>query len=417
MLKGKKITLLVTGSIAAYKSAEIVREFIKRGAIVRVAMSESATQFVTPLTLQTLSHNIVSTKLLDVTTESQISHIELADQPDLVLVAPATANIIAKAAHGIADDIVSAVILATKAKTVFAPAMNINMWENPITQKNVSLLKEYGKYFIEPGEGELACGWYGPGRLAEPSTIIESVESLLATKDLQKDLPNDLAGNYVIVTAGPTREPIDPVRFISNKSSGKMGHALAKVCRNRGAKVSLIAGSNGTTPFASDNFKVVKINTAQELQESLRQEINYAQSLTGVENIFLFMAAAVCDHRPKEISSTKLKHDKSKDVELTMTPNPDLLAEVGKQLSGEPKFKIIGFAVETGDEKQLIEYAKNKLVTKKADLIVANLGDEAFDRDTNQVWLIDKANKVEKIERADKETIADIIVSRALALR
>jgi len=412
MLAGIQVTLLVGGSIAAYKSAEIVRELIRSGAKVHVVMSEAAAKFISPLTLQTLSGNIVTTDLFDEAREAQINHIRLADQADIVLAAPATADFIAKAAAGIADDALTTVLLATKAPVIIAPAMNVNMWQNPLTQRNVKTLEEQGVQFVDPDEGELACGWVGPGRLAEIENLMHKIQDVLT--------PKDLLGSHVIVTAGPTREPIDPIRYVSNRSSGKMGYAIARVAQLRGACVSLVSGPTALT--APIGVACHRVTTAQEMHDKVFELLRAGKPPADKEDVavqFVFMVAAVTDHSPANASKTKLKSDKSAGYKLEMVPAPDILAELGEQResiekSSGRRLKIIGFSAETGDDEQVVSSASDKLKRKKADLMVGNSADDAFERDTNRVWLLDRIGRQEEIATADKELIAGKIVAAAM---
>ena len=259
MLKGKEIVLGVTGGIAAYKTAEFVRLLVKEGANTHVVMTRNAQEFITPLTFQTLSGNPVTTDTFSLLEEREIGHITLADLAELIVVLPATANILGKIANGIADDFLSTMVMASRAPVLFAPSMNVNMWENQILQKNVQTLLERGYYFVEPGEGELACHWYGKGRLAELDEVVERIKDLLS--------PKDLRGERILITGGPTQEPIDPVRFITNRSSGKMGYALAKVARRRGAEVILITGPT-SLKLSRRDIEVIPVRTAEETEAS-----------------------------------------------------------------------------------------------------------------------------------------------------
>lgn len=406
MFAGKTITLIVTGSIAAYKSAELVRELVKQGSKVQVVMTKSAKEFISPLTLQTLSGNVVTTDLFDETCEAAISHIQLADTADLVLVLPATADFIARAASGIADDAGTTVLLATRAPVLIAPAMNVNMWEHALTKKNVSTLKAVGYQFIEPGEGELACGWYGEGRLADFSDVFQGIAKAL--------LPKDLSGIRVVVSAGPTREAIDAVRFVSNRSSGKMGYALARVAALRGANVHLVSGPTALEPSLGVKFH--SVTTAQEMRDKIFEIV--AGSATEKRQL-VFMAAAVTDHRPSKPAKEKLKADKSVDYSLQMTPCSDILKELGEkrddlQRKSGAELTIVGFAAETGTKDELISLARHKLEAKKADFIVANLISESFEKATNRVWLLSRLGGLDEIATADKDqisaTIFDLLV-------
>jgi phosphopantothenoylcysteine decarboxylase/phosphopantothenate--cysteine ligase len=404
-LLNKNILLLVTGSIAAYKSAELVRELVKRGAKVKVGMTSSAQEFITPLTLQALSNNPVATKLLDISQESEINHIKLATETELVIVAPASANTIAKARAGIVDDIVSAVLLATKAPVLFAPAMNINMWNHPATKDNVDILTSRGISFIGPESGDLACGYQGEGRLSSLEAICIRAEKILLNVKIKKQ-----SSLRAIVTAGPTAEPLDPVRFISNHSSGKMGYSLASELIKVGAEVSLISGP--TTICAPDGLKTYrKVETAEQMLGCVEQEL---ESINNADqDLVIFMCAAVSDHRPKNFSEEKLKNDKSLGYQLEMVPNPDILSILGKQkssLSNRVKsLKIVGFAAETGERANLCEKAKLKLEQKKCDYIVANLAQDSFEKDTNSVLVLDKLGNTREYNGHKSKIAAELV--------
>lgn len=412
MIDGLRVTLLVTGSIAAYKSAELVREFVTHGAVVRVGMTKAAAEFITPLTLETLSGRPVIQQMFlvqgqNVNDRRVIDHIELADEADVVIVAPATADVIAKAAAGIADDIVSCTLLATKAPIVVAPAMNVNMWENPVTQENVNRLKKRGVTFIEPGVGDLACGWQGAGRLAGLPDIVSAVDSVTRK--------GDLAGYQILVTAGPTEEPIDPIRFVSNRSSGKMGYALARAARARGAAVTLISGPTELDPPKGIAFR--RVRTAQEMRDEVFDQISRE---SDTKKRVVLMSSAVCDHAPATKSERKLKADKKASYALDMEPNPDILKELGeyreKQNGSQNKsLSLVGFAAETETGERLVSAAQEKLRTKKCDLIVANAADEALGLETNHVFMVD-ARGVEEIPTASKDIIARKILDRVLSL-
>lgn len=410
MLTSKKVTFIVSGSIAAYKSAEVIRGLKKGGAEVHVILTAAGASFVTPLTLQTLSGNPVRTSFLDIREEGSIGHIELADRADIVVVAPASADIIAKAAQGIADDLATATLLATKAPILFAPAMNVNMWENPLTQANVNTLRRVGALFCEPSVGELACGWTGSGRLAETSAIFEAINDALT--------PKDLLGSSVIVTAGPTREWCDPIRFISNRSSGRMGYALARQARLRGADVTLISGPSAVS--APSGVAIERVSTAVQMHEAVMEKVLRPQGAEA-RTQFVFMAAAVSDHRPAETAIKKLKRDKSTGFTIEMIPNPDILLDLGQrraeiEAASGCSLKLIGFSAETGDEEELLAYARDKLERKRVDLVVANFAEDGFEKDTNRVWLLSRTGRQEEIATADKEFIAEKIISVALKI-
>ena len=395
MLKGKKIILGVTGGIAAYKAAELVRELVRSGAEVFVVMTHSAQAFITPLTFQTLSGNKVTTELFSLIEESEIGHISLADRAELLVIAPATANIIGKIAGGIADDMLTTIVMATKAPVLLAPAMNVHMWENPICQENIQRLRGRGVHFIDPEAGELACGYEGKGRLAEIPAIVEEIRSLLS--------PKDLSGETILVTAGPTEEPIDPVRFLSNRSSGKMGFAVARAARLRGARVILVSGPSALP--APSGVKFIPVRTAAEMREAV------LGNLPGFS--VLVMAAAVSDYRPKATSPKKIKKSQA-ELTLPLELNPDILREAGQR---KEKRLLIGFAAET---ESLLANARKKLTEKNLDLIVANdvsLPGAGFAVDTNIVKLIDRSGKIEELPLMGKEDLADRLLDRVLLLR
>jgi phosphopantothenoylcysteine decarboxylase/phosphopantothenate--cysteine ligase len=393
-LEGKTVVLGVSGGIACYKAAEIVRLLCTAGARVRVVMTRHATEFITPLTLQTLSGEPVATDLFDLGQESEIGHIRLADSASVVLVAPATANLIAKAAAGLADDLLSTVLIATRAPVLLAPSMNVHMFENDLVRANLETLRRHGFRVLDPGVGYLACGYEGAGRLAEPEDIVAEVERVVGTMDL--------SGERVLVTAGPTREPIDPVRFVSNRSSGKMGYALAAAAWRRGAEVVLVSGPTGLA--APHGVRRVAVTTALEMRDAVRREIAGAT--------VALMAAAVADYRPARPAARKIKKTAaSMSVDLERTA--DILAELRTSRTDR---LLVGFAAETDD---LVANAERKLREKRLDLIVANdvaRADSGFETDNNEVWLIDAEERVQ-VPLAAKEEVADRILDRVLALR
>lgn len=394
-LKGKKIVLGVTGGIAAYKAAELVRELIKAGAEVHVVMTRNAQAFITPLTFQTLSGNPVTTEFFNLIAESQIGHIALADRAEVLLVAPATANIIGKIAAGIADDMLTTVVMATQAPVLLAPAMNVHMWENKICQENIQKLRSRGYHFIDPDAGELACGYEGKGRLAEIPEIVEEIRALLS--------PKDFSGEKVLVTAGPTEEPIDPVRFLSNRSSGKMGFALARAARRRGAEVTLISGP--TALAAPPQMRHIAVRSATQMREAVMNNLESAS--------ILIMAAAVSDYRPRQKAAEKIKKSKPETV-VELELNPDILAEAGKHKKSRI---LVGFAAET---ENLLPSSREKLEKKNLDLIVANdvtLPGAGFEVDTNIVQMIDRDGKVEEVPLMTKEDLADRILDRIALLK
>ncbi len=396
MLSGKTVILGVTGGIAVYKAVELLRLLTKAGAAVHVVMTKAATEFVTPLTFQTLSGNPVHTELFNLITEQEIGHISLADRADLCIIAPATANCIGKLAGGIADDLLTTTIMATKAPVLLAPAMNVNMYENAIYRENEARLQRHGYLFIPPVSGSLACGWEGKGKLPEPTAIMEAAAAALT--------PKDMAGLTVLVTAGPTREEIDPVRYISNHSSGKMGYALAKIARRRGADVILVSGPVAIPP--PDGIETVAVTTAEEMREAVLAR--------AAECDLVIKAAAVADYRPVERSDRKVKK-KSTEMTILLGKNPDILAELGRI---KPAGQIlVGFAAET---ESLHENAVAKLTAKNLDMIVANdVSQEGagFNADTNIVTIIRRDGSYEALPQLPKEQLAGEILTRALALK
>ncbi|MEK3703597.1 bifunctional phosphopantothenoylcysteine decarboxylase/phosphopantothenate--cysteine ligase CoaBC [Paenibacillus sp. FSL R7-0198] len=396
MLNGKKIVLGVTGGIAAYKAATLCSRLVQKGADVHVIMTASATQFITELTLQTLTRNTVYTDTFDEREPAVVSHIHLADLADLVLVAPATANVIAKMAHGMADDMLSTTLLATTAPVMIAPAMNVHMYDHPAVKHNMSLLVERGAMMIEPGEGLLACGYVGKGRLEEPESIVDVVERFFEQRESadiswQGQAPL-LQGKKVVVTAGGTIERIDPVRYITNDSSGKMGFAIAAAARDLGADVKLVMGSTQAKP--PENVELIPVQSAQDMYEAVTREWDDAD--------IVVKAAAVADYRPKEVYTEKIKK-KGDTLSLELVKNIDILETLGKQKTHQ---FLIGFAAET----QSVEmYAREKLERKNCDLIVANdvtRTGAGFGTDTNAVHIYDREGLVEELPVLAKDDVA-----------
>lgn len=396
MLKGKTVVIGVSGGIAVYKVCDVVSRLKKLNADVHVIMTKSACEFVGPLTFQTLSQNYVVSDMFEDPKTWEVEHIELAKKADLFLVAPATANVIGKIANGICDDMLTTTIAATKTKVLIAPAMNTNMYENPIVQKNISTLKEYGYKFIEPESGRLACGDIGSGKLASPEVIVENVEALL-------NYEQDLVGRKIIITAGPTIESLDPVRYLTNRSSGKMGYAIAKVAAARGAEVTLVSGKTNLKP-ASNIKKVINITSAEDMYQAVISNLD--------ENDVVIKSAAVADYKPKEYSDKKIKK-KDGDLVIELDRNKDIAYEIGKI----KKDKIlVGFAAETND---LIENAKGKIAKKNMDFIVANNLKESgagFGTDTNVVSIIEKDGNMTKYPMMTKEEVASVILDKIKSL-
>ena len=394
-LNGKTIVLGVSGGIAAYKAAEIVRLLVQRGAEVRVMMTRNAQEFITPLTLQTLSQNPVATDTFNLTQESQIGHIRLADTADAVVIAPATADVIAKAAVGIGDDIVTTVLLATQAPIAFAPSMNVHMYAHPTVAENLAKLKSRGIRIIDPAEGELACGYEGKGRLPDPAFIVEELERIFS--------PNDLASERILITAGPTQEAIDPVRFVSNHSSGKMGFAIARAAWRRGAQARIVAGpSQIATPYGVERIDAV---SARELLDHTSRNFPWSTALV--------MAAAVADFRPAEIAAHKVKKN-PKGLTLKMAAIEDEMPRIAAKKGSRI---LVGFAAETRD---LESNALDKLKRKHLDLIVANdvtLEGAGFAVDTNIVTMFGTDGSVENHPKLTKDEVADLILDRIVAIR
>ena len=400
-LARRRIVLGITGGIAAYKAAELCRLLVKAGATVRVVMTDAATQFITPLTMQTLSGAPVARDLFDLGSEAEIGHIRLADEADLLIVAPATADAIARLAAGMANDLLTAVVLASRAPLLLAPAMNVNMWENPLTQANLGRLLGSGGggrvSTVGPDSGELACGWIGAGRLIEPPEIVAAAERLLA--------PADLAGRRLVVAAGPTREPVDDVRFLGNRSSGKMGAALAAAAAARGAEVTLLAGP-GTPGVqaggAGGRISRIEVETAADLERALASVTPDADAVV--------MAAAVADFRPRTRAAGKLsRRDAGGKLTLELTAVPDLLAGLGQRRRNGRPF-LIGFAAELGGGAELEARAAGKLREKGCDAIVANdvsAPGIGFDADDNAVTVLFADGSRADIPRASKRAVAD----------
>lgn len=400
VLQQKQIVLGVTGGIAAYKAATICSRLVQAGAVVDVVMTESAQKFIAPLTFQALTHRPIYTDMFHIPGGQNIPHIALADAADLLIIAPATANTLAKLAHGLADNLLLAIALATPAPILVAPAMETDMWQHPATQANVQTLQKWGANIVGPAEGRLASGAMGQGRMVEPDDVVGMARVVLARQ-------GDLAGRRVVVTAGGTREAIDPVRFISNHSSGKMGYAIAEVARDRGAEVTLITTVNRQKPY---NVNIVDVDSAEEMLEAVISATRQADALV--------MAAAVADFRPATVAEQKIKKKAdTQGIMLEMVRNPDILAEVAAQKSTEAGPKVtVGFAAETED---LIANAQSKLARKKLDLIAANdvtATDAGFAVDTNRVTLLGADGSVDELPLVTKVEVAEVILDRVVKL-
>ena len=392
MLKDKTVVIGVSGGIAVYKTLDVVSRLRKLGVNVNVIMTKSATEFVTPLSFQSLSQNYVVCDMFEDPKTWDVEHISLAKRADVFLIAPATANVIGKIANGIADDMLTTTVMATKAKVLIAPAMNTNMYENPILQRNINTLKELGYNFVEPESGRLACGDTGKGKLASPETIVDEVVKLLSKGQ-------DLKGKSIIVTAGPTVESIDPMRYITNRSTGKMGYSIAKEAIERGADVTLITGPTNLTP-PQNLKKLVKIESAKDMYEAVLENLD--------ENDVVIKSAAVADYKPKNYSNKKIiKSDD--DLVIELDRNKDIAQEIGKIKNNKI---LVGFAAETND---LIENASLKIKKKNIDFIVANdLTKEGagFGVDTNIVKIIDKEGNITEYPKMKKEEVANIILDK-----
>jgi phosphopantothenoylcysteine decarboxylase/phosphopantothenate--cysteine ligase len=407
-LAGKRILLVIAGGIAAYKSLDLIRRLRERGASVHAVMTDAAQHFVTPLSVASLSGEKVHTDLFSLTDEAEMGHIELSRDADLVVIAPATADILAKLANGLAGDLASTLLLATDKKILAAPAMNLRMWLHPATQRNVAILRADGVAFIGPDDGEMACGEYGPGRMSEPLAIVAAIENIFASGDTSLALPpgvgvrpnqksGPLVGQKVVVTSGPTHEPIDPVRYIANRSSGKQGHAIAAAAARAGADVILVSGPVSVPD--PNGVRVVHVETAREMLDAVRAALP--------ADIFI-STAAVADWRVDQASGDKVKKSGGAPPALQLVENPDILATVSQLDAQRPRL-VVGFAAETTN---LIEHAQQKLLRKKCDLIVANdvgaggvMGSEF-----NTVHIVERG-KVTDWPRLDKQQVAERLIA------
>lgn len=395
----RSVLLIVGGGIAAYKTPELVRTLRKRGIAVRVILTDAGSQFVAPLALASVSGHEVHSALFDLTAEARMGHIELSRSADLVVVAPATADLMAKAAHGLANDLASTTLLATDKRVLMAPAMNVRMWEHPATQRNLATLRGDGIAFVGPDSGEMACGEYGPGRMAEPDAIADAVERLLATG--AQAGPGPLAGRHALVTAGPTLEPLDPVRFLSNRSSGKQGYALAAALAGAGARVTLVSGPVSLAP--PSGVDVVRVETALQMLAACEAALP--------ADIFASVAA-VADWRPAQVADTKLKLKGAAAPPLELAENPDILATLARLPAGRRPALVIGFAAETND---VVHYATAKRSAKGADWIVANdVSGDVMGGDFNEALLV-TADGSEPFDRMSKADLSTALAARIAA--
>jgi len=392
MLIDKTIVLGITGGIAAYKAADLASKLTQDGVRVRVVMTEAATKFVSPLTLHTLTRTQVITDMFTAPLEYDETHVSLSETANAVVIAPATANTIAKIVAGMADNMLTGVVLAAKVPVIVAPAMNVNMWENRVTQENINKLKARGFIIVEPGYGRLASGKMGYGRLADIDVILGTIKQVLGRK-------GDLAGRRIVVTAGGTQEPIDPVRHIGNRSSGKMGYAVAEAARDRGAEVTLVTAPTSLTD--PTGVEVIHVQTASQMKDAVSKAVSKADAL--------IMAAAIADYQPKSTAKSKIKKE-AETLTLELVRTPDIITEV----PGD--FIRVGFAAESED---VVANARQKLNKKKLDLIVANditSTDSGFDTDTNKVTIIDRNGKVEDLPLLSKREVAEKILDKVVEL-
>jgi phosphopantothenoylcysteine decarboxylase/phosphopantothenate--cysteine ligase len=400
-----KVLLGVTGCIGAYKAAEILRGLQRRGVQMRVVMTRHATEFVRPLTFEALSGQPVIVEMFDRPNYATIEHISVAREANLLLVAPATANIIAKFAHGVADDFLSTVYLSNTNPVLIAPAMNVEMWNHPATRANIKILRERGVFFVEPGVGYQACGEVGMGRLAEPEEIVERALEILQSQisDLNSQ---DFAGEHVMVTAGPTVEDLDPVRFITNRSSGRMGYAIAEAARDRGARVTLISGPVNLPPPV--NVETINVRSTREMFEAVTQRIHDVTVFIG--------SAAVADFRPASRAAQKIKKDGRKTIAIELEETEDIIAAVGADPNRQGRI-VAGFAAES---QSLLEYAERKLREKGLDLIVANditRDDAGFDVETNAATILKRDGSRVELPLQSKRELAGRLLDEIAKLR
>lgn len=400
----RRIVLGITGSIAAYKAAELARLLVTDGYEVRVVMTESAAEFITPLTLQSITSHPVTTDFWS-ESDAGIGHIQLADWADAVVIAPATADVLAKMAYGFSETPLLAIALATRSPILVAPAMNVNMLEHAATQANIASLKTRGVSFVEPEVGALACGWNGAGRLADPREIVAHVRRILT--------PQELKGKRVVISTGPTREPIDPVRFLSNRSSGKMGVALAIEAFHRGADVTLVHGPVRVS--CPDVIHTVPVVTAVEMRDAVIQYSfpDPSREFAGAD--IVIMAAAVSDYRAKEQATKKMKRTGKAPI-FELVENPDILKEVSTRRGAAQVPTLVGFAVETGEVDDLLAEVRKKMQSKAVDLMVGNRASDSFDLDTNHVWILDRNGRQEEVATMTKSRVAMRILDAVLKL-
>ena len=392
-MKNRKILLGITGGIAAYKSAHLCRLFVRDGADVRVVMSEAACEFITPLTMETLCGKPVPVKMFG-RTAGPLEHIDLPDEAEIMVIAPATADYLARCAAGRACDLISSVTLAFTGPVLFAPAMNTNMWNNPATARNVlTLTEEHGWHIVQPSSGDLACGWTGPGRMAEPEEILDAARALFR---------RDLHGHRILVTAGPTAEDLDPVRFLSNRSTGRMGYAIAHAAARRGADVVLVSGP--TALPCPTGVQRVDVRSALEMEKAVNEEVDGCDAV--------IMSAAVADYRPEQVMEHKIKKEQEGDGRvLQLVKNPDILAGLGARFAKKSRPVLVGFALETQNE---VEAARAKLQRKGAHIIVANLAADGLGGDDTRATIIDDREKMFDTGVLAKIELAEQILDHVL---
>ncbi len=407
MLDDKRILLVIGGGVAAYKSLDLIRRLRDRGASVRVVMTPAALQFVTPLSAASLSGDKVYTDLFSLIDEAAMGHIQLSREADLVVVAPATADLMAKLANGLANDLASTLLLATDKRTLMAPSMNVRMWDHPATRRNASRLHEDGVLFVGPGDGAMACGEFGPGRMAEPLEILAAIEQALGETATDGSAPKGanlpLAGRRVVVTSGPTHEPIDPVRYIANRSSGRQGHAIAVAAARAGAQVILVSGP--VEMRDPEGVRTIHVETALEMMDAVS---------TALPADLFIAAAAVADWRVSTAGPQKMKKDGAGPPRLTLVENPDILAKVASLGPDRPAL-VVGFAAET---EHVIDHARTKLVRKGCDLIIANdvsPGTGVMGGATNTVHLVTR-DQVESWPKMDKDLVAKALIQRCASM-
>jgi phosphopantothenoylcysteine decarboxylase / phosphopantothenate---cysteine ligase len=402
----RNIVLGITGSVAAYKAVELARLLVSNAYNVRCVMTEGAQKFITTMMLEAVTGNPVTSDFWDKSSGGGIEHIEIAEWADVLVIAPATADSIAKLAHGFSDSPLLAIALATRAPILVAPAMNVVMYENIRTKQNIESLKSQNVLFVDPEEGALACGWQGTGRLANPNEIFSHIRRALSVADY--------SGKRILITAGPTREMIDPVRFVSNRSSGKMGLSLAFEAFRRGAEVTLVHGQISASLLSSlpSGIRKIEVGSAEQMKEAVERMV-YEDEVSNPH--IVIMSAAVADYAPASVAKSKIKKS-SNNMRLDLELNPDILKTLGDKKKKQEGPILVGFAVETGEMEDLLTELENKLSKKNADLMVGNFAEDSFDLDTNRVWLIDRNGRRGEVATASKQRVAEKIFDAILRI-